>query len=98
MPIKSKLILFSKCPRHKKYIEENGLSIKLFGGEIPLVSEVEFLGVTLDSRLTYEPQTRKVIAKAYKRLNLLRIIASMSSKHNPEMLLTLYTSIIQPIF
>ena len=70
----------------------------LFGGVIPVVSEVEFLGVTFDSRLTWEPQTRKVTSRAYKRLNLIRAIASESQKHNPEMLMTLYTSIIRPIF
>ena len=70
----------------------------LFGGVIPVVSEVEFLGVTFDSRLTWEPQTRKVTSRAYKRLNLIRTIASASRKHNPEMLMTLYTSIIRPIF
>ena len=70
MPIKSKLILFSKCPRHKKEVEENGLVIELFGGEIPITNEVEFLGVTFDSRLAYEPQTKKSVSRAYKRLNL----------------------------
>ena len=98
MPIKSKLILFSKCPRHKKEVEESGLVLKLFGGEIPIVSEVEFLGVTFDSRLTYEPQTKKSVARAYKRLNLLRTISSMSQKHNPEMLMVLYKSTIRSIF
>ena len=97
-PIKSKLILFSKCPRHGKEIEENGLSIKLFGSLIPVVTEAEFLGVTFDSRLTWEPQTKKVTTRAYQRLNLLRTISTMSSKHNPEMLMTLYQSIIRPIF
>ena len=51
-PIKSKLILFSKCPRHKKEIKENGLSIMLSRGLIPVLMEAEFLGVTLDARLT----------------------------------------------
>ena len=39
-----------------------------------------------------------MVEKAYKRLNLLRMIASMSTEHKPDMLATLYNSIIRPVF
>ena len=41
---------------------------------------------------------RLIIAKAYKRLNLLRVVSSLSENPNPNMLVTLYKSIIRPIF
>ena len=63
-----------------------------------ITSEATFLGVTFDSRLTWEPQVRKIVAKAYKRLNLIRILSSLSKKSNPERLATLYSSIIRPLF
>ena len=97
-PAKSKLILFTKCFRHKAEVEENGLSIVLFNESVPAVNEADFLGVTFDSRLTYEPQIRKSLTKAYKRLNLLRMISTLSTKNNPDMLAVLYKSIIRPIF
>ena len=68
------------------------------GNKQAIVNEIEFLGVTFDTRLTYEPQTRKSVSRAYKRLNLLRTISSMSKNHNPEMLMTLYKSTIRSIF
>ena len=97
-PAKSKLILFTKCFRHKTEVEQNGLSITLFNEKVPVVNEAIFLGVTFDTRLTYEPQFRKSVTKAYKRLNLLRMISAMSSEHKPDMLVHLYKSIIRPIF
>ena len=97
-PAKSKLLLLSKCFRHWSEVEENGLSVTLFNEDVSVVNEAKFLGVTFDSRLTYEPQTRRILAKAYKRLNLLRMISSLSTKHKPDMLLKLYESIIRPIF
>ena len=97
-PRKSKLILFTKCPRHKEEQSNHNLKLYLFGEEIPLVQEVSFLGATFDSRLTWEPNTKKIVSKAYKRLNLLRMISSLSTAPKPEMLLTLYKSTIRSIF
>ena len=96
-PAKSKLILFSKCPRHKEELP-SGPTLKLCNEEIYTVNEANFLGLTFDSRLTWEPQTRKMLARAYKRLNLLRSIAALSSNRKPKILLTLYKSTIRSIF
>ena len=97
-PIKSKLLLFSKCPRHKEELSGGSVTIQLFGEPVTSVNEAEFLGVTFDSRLTWEPQTRKVVAKSYKRLNLLRAISSLSDTINPNTMLDLYKSIIRSLF
>ena len=96
-PAKSKLILFSKCPRHKEELPP-GPTVKLCNEEISIVNEANFLGLTFDSRLTWEPQTRKMLVRAYKRLNLLRSIAGLSSNQKPSTLLTLYKSTIRSIF
>ena len=63
-PIKSKLILFTKCPRHKNEIT-NDPTIQLFNESVPLSNEAVFLGVTFDARLTCEPHTRKITTQAY---------------------------------
>ena len=96
-PAKSKLILFSKCPRHKAEMP-SGPTITLCNEEIHTVNEANFLGLTFDTRLTWEPQTRKMLVRAYKRLNLMRSIAAMSSNQKPHTLLTLYKSTIRSIF
>ena len=96
-PAKSKLILFSKCPRHREELPA-GPSVQLCNEQIHTVSEAEFLGLTFDTRLTWEPQTRKMLGRAYKRLNLLRSIAALTIKPKPYTLLTLYKSTILSIF
>ena len=96
-PLKSKLVLFTKCPRHKEELV-NGRAIKLFKESVTLVNEAEFLGVIFDSRLTWEPQTRKIVERAYQRLNLLRVISATANRTNPIILATLYKSTIRSIF
>ena len=49
-------------------------------------------------RLTWEPQFRQMMTKAYKRLNLLRHLSSLSKNLNPNIMIHLYKSIIRPIF
>ena len=66
-PAKSKLILFTRCPRHKEEIPA-GPTIYLCNEQIYTVTAADFLGLTFDSRLTWEPQTRKMLIRAYKRL------------------------------
>ena len=96
-PIKSKLILFTKCPRHKEEAASD-YRIRLFNESISLAEEAEFLGVKFDARLTWEPQTQKIVAKAYKRLNLLRAISAQSDKINPNVMAKLYAATIRSIF
>ena len=95
-PIKSKLVLFTKCPRHKEETS-NDFSIDLFEEKINLANEAEFLGVIFDSRLTWEPHVRKIVSRSYKRLNLLRAIAGISKKVNPDSMKKLYESTIRSI-
>ena len=51
-----------------------------------------------DSRLTWEPQFRQMTTKAYKRLNLMRHLSSLSKNPDPNIMISLYKSIILPIF
>ena len=90
-PAKSKVLVFTRCPRHQK---EGPLYIKLFSEVIQTATEAEFLGVVFDSYMTWEPQTAKIISKAYSRLNLLRVVAGLTKKKNPSLLVKLYQSII----
>ena len=96
-PAKSKLVLFSKCPRHKQEIL-GGPTLQIFNEQISTVNQAEYLGVLFDSRLTWEPYIRKILAKAYKRINLLRTIAAITVKPKPDMLNLLYKATIRSIF
>ena len=97
-PHKSKLVLFTKCPRHKEEIEAGDISIQLFGAPVSLSTEADFLGVTFDTRLTWEPQTQKIVARSYKRLNLLRAVSALSKNPNPSVMKRLYEATIRSLF
>ena len=96
-PAKSKLLMFTKCPRHHQELP-GGPTIQLCNEQIHSVTEANFLGLTFDSRLTWEPQTRLMLTRAYKRLNLLRSIAALASNRKPSIILSLYKSTIRSIF
>ena len=51
-PLKSQLVVFTKCFRHKKEIEETVFTVKLFEQDIQIIPEAIFLGVTFDQRMT----------------------------------------------
>ena len=97
-PLKSQLIVFTKCFRHKAEMESNTMTLRLFGHDIPIVTEAIFLGVIFDQRMTFEAQFKKTTTRAHKRLNLIRRISSLSKKPNPNILAELYKTIIVPIF
>ena len=97
-PLKSQLVIYTKCPRHKKQIDNLKSTVKLFGQDIPIIAEATFLGVIFDTRLTWGSQFSKMTTKAYKRINILRHLASLCTKPNPNTLIHLYRSIIRPIF
>ena len=61
-------------------------------------NEAIYLGITFDSRLSWEQQVTKMANKAYGRLNLLRAMVGLSSKSNPNLLSQLYSSTIRSIF
>ena len=91
---KSQVVIFTKCPTHKQVAAD----LKIFNQAIPTSSEASYLGVTFDCRLTWERQITKMCERAYGRLNLLRAMASLSSKHNPNVLSLLFNSTIRSIF
>ena len=91
---KSQAVVFTKCPSHK----QNSARLTIFNQAIPTSGEASYLGVTFDCRLTWERQITKMCERAYGRLNLLRAMASLSTKHNPNILSLLYNSTIRSIF
>lgn len=93
-PGKTKVILFSRCPTHKRSLPHLTLS----GSHLQIQDEADFLGVTFNSYLTWEPHIRSLVQKAQPRVNLLRAIRGFSSSVTPDLILKLYNSIVRPIF
>ena len=47
-PLKSKLVVFTKCPRHRREIENLKPILVLFGHNFPIITEATYLGVIFD--------------------------------------------------
>ena len=56
-----------------------------------------FLGITLDSRLTYNTHTKQVQVRGQKRLNILRALSSTQWGGDRKTLLLLYKSLIRSV-
>ena len=91
---KSQVVVFTKCVTHRRI----AVNLKMFGQILPTSNEATYLGVIFDSRLTWEHQISKMCERSYTRLNLIRAMAGLSKKHNPNLLLQLYNSTIRSIF
>ena len=64
---------------------------------IPENKHHSFLGITLDSRLTYRLHTTQVKAKGQKRLNILRALSATQWGGDRKTLLLLYKSLVRSV-
>ena len=75
--------------RKRKWNLDKRLSLR--GISVPLVKEVRYLGVTLDSKLLWKPHMEAASAKALKNLHTLRSACSKSWGLKPSYTLWIYT-------
>ena len=71
------------------------MSVRLYGELIPVQPEVKFLGVLLDSRLTYRPHIKKLRDKCMRALNILKCVARTTYGSDRSTLLLLYRSLVR---
>jgi hypothetical protein len=68
----------------------------LFGEKIQLSSEVKYLGITLDKRLTWKKQLDKVINKVYKAFWTCRGTFGKTWGLKPKVVYWIYTAVVRP--
>lgn len=88
---KTKVICFSK----KKKLPSTKL--KLYDKVLEQVSEVRFLGIWMDSRLTFASHIKKVVEKCKKGVNVLRCLAGVDWGATRYSLKRIYCAMIRPI-
>ena len=86
---KTKFMIFS--PKRQKSILSN--RVKINGKELEQVSEIKFLGVILDCKLTWSSHIQKIRNKIAKSVG---IICQAKKVLQKETLVTLYKAFIQP--
>jgi hypothetical protein len=91
---KTQAIYFTRCWSPRRLPSTR---IVLNGQEVPWSSEVKYLGLTLDKRLTFASHTTKSIEKAERAFRILYSFLNRKSKLCLYNKLLLYKSCIRPI-
>lgn len=87
---KCKLCLFTKAQT-----EYNNISLEVNGVLIPCQQEIEYLGITFDSRLNWRKHIGKIVEKAAKAINTLKALARVSRGASSESLLLVFKGLIR---
>ncbi|PVD27014.1 hypothetical protein C0Q70_12164 [Pomacea canaliculata] len=83
--------IFSLSTREQK------ATLKFDGQILPMEDNPTYLGVTFDKRLTWNPQTKKVEARAKVRLALIKKLAGTNWGADDRILKKLYTGRVRPV-
>jgi hypothetical protein len=82
---------------YNKNANNNSPRLWLMGELVDYCKMGKFLGVTLDSQMTFEPHLRDISARCRKGLNLLKMLRGQSWGANPEVLMYSYKSFVRPL-
>lgn len=88
---KTKTVFFTR-----KRIQEDK-KLRLYGREIERLSSFKFLGVTLDSRLTFAEHIRKVEGKCKKVVNVMRCLTGKEWGASCSSLKSIYVALIRSV-
>ena len=72
-----------------------GVPLRLYGEDIPLETSVRFLGLTMDSSLTYRKHFQLLRDKCFKVFNVLKCVSRTSYGADRSTLLLLYRSLLR---
>jgi ribonuclease HI len=88
---KTKVICFSKKRKSPN------IKINLYGQTLEQVTEIRFLGVWMDTKLTFASHIKKVQDKCKKGINILRCLAGVDWGATRQALQRVYCAMIRPI-
>lgn len=89
-PSKSSVLIFSK--------DTPTVQVNYNNVNIPVVTNHKFLGVVLDTKLSFEQHIKYISKNALKGLNVIRCLAGVSWGADPKTLSMLYKSIVRSHF
>lgn len=89
---KTQVICFSKSPKTSE------LGLKMYGQALEQVKTVKFLGMWMDSRLTWRQHIVKMSDKCKKGLNVLKCLAGSDWGADRSSMLSIYDALIRSVF
>ncbi|CAB4039681.1 Hypothetical predicted protein, partial [Paramuricea clavata] len=89
----SMLVTWKRIPKKLNSQNDPCLQLKIDGVDVSGVASKKNLGITLDSKMSYETHVEELAKKISKRLGLLKHISPYLKQHQRE---TFYTCVIKP--
>ena len=93
-PEKTKVIIFSRSMLARKA----ELNLKLYGEPLKIYSQVKFLGIIFDSKLTFQPHFEDILEHCNSRYYRLQLLANKKWGPSPATLIQIYKQCVRPIF
>ena len=93
-PEKTKVIIFSRSPLARK----SEPVLKLYGERLKIYPQVKFLGITFDSKLTFQKHFEEILGCCNTRYHLVRFIVNKKWGPSSFTILQIYKQCVRPIF
>ena len=93
-PEKTKVIIFSRSMLARKA----ELNLKLYCETLKIYPQVKFLGITFDSKLTFQPHSEDILERCNNRYYRLRLLVNKKWWPSPATLIQIYKQCVRPIF
>ena len=93
-PEKTKVIIFFRSPLARK----SEPILKLYGERLKIYPQVKFLGITFDSKLTFQKHFEEILGRCNTRYHRARLIVNKKWGPSPSTMLQIYKQCVRPIF
>ena len=91
---KTKVIIFSRSPLARK----SEPVLKLYRERLKIYPQVKFLGITFDSKLTFQKHFEEILGRCNTRYQRVRLIVNKKWGPNPSNILQTYKQCVWQIF
>ena len=93
-PEKTKVIIFFRSLLARKA----ELNLTLYGEPLKIYPQVKFLGITFDSKLTFQKRFEDILKRCNHMYHSLRLLANKKWGPSPATLIQIYKQCVRPIF
>ena len=72
--------------------------LKLYGERLKIYPQVKFLGITFNSKLTFQKHFEEILGRCNTRYHRVRLIVNKKWRPSPSTILQIYKQCVRPIF
>ena len=91
---KTKVIIFSRS----SLATNSEPILKLYGEKLKIYPQVKFLGITFDSKFTFQKHSEEILGRCNTRYHRIRLLVNKKWGPSPSTILQVYKQCVRPIF